>query len=130
MSNPIFVPALVIGEPLVALPGTAVISGSVVYKYVSVTATYAASDTDKTINCTAGTFTVTLPTAVGITGREYFIKNTGAGVITVDADGSETIDGALTFVLQNDGDEKHTNGIAVLSTGAGWISTSKTRNAE
>lgn len=128
MSNPIFIPALVIGEPLVALPGTAVISGSVVYKYVTKTSNYTASDTDKTINCTANSFTITLPTAVGITGREYLIKNTGAGIITLDAAGSETIDGVLTLTLRNDGDEKHTNGVAVLSTGANWIVTSAIRN--
>lgn len=129
MSNPIFVPALVVGAPLVSLPGTAVISGSVVYQYISKTATYTASDTDKTINCTANTFTILLPTAVGITGREYFIKNTGAGVITLDAAGSELIDGALTFLLQNDASPAHINGIAVLSTGVGWVITSKVFNS-
>lgn len=129
MSNPIFIPALVIGVPIAALPGTAVISGSVVYKYVEKTANYTASDTDKTINCTSGTFTVTLPTAVGITGREYFIKNTGGGIITVDAFGSETIDDALTYTLQNDPNPVHLDGIAVLSTGAGWIITSKISNS-
>lgn len=128
MSNPIFIPALVVGEALASLPGTAVIAGSVVYKYVEVSATYTASFTDKTINCTANTFTVTLPTAVGITGREYFIKNTGSGTITLAANGSELIDGAATVVLMNDANPTNSNGVAVLSTGAGWIVTSKIKN--
>lgn len=128
MSNPIFIPALCVGAPVASPPGTIVISGSVCYQYVEKSATYTASDTDKTINCTANSFTVSLPTAVGITGREYLIKNTGAGVITVDADGSETIDGALTFILRNDGDPAKKNGVAVLSTGVGWIITSKIFN--
>lgn len=128
MSNPIFVPALAVGVPVEVLPGTCVLAGSVVYQYVEKTATYTASATDKTINCTSNSFTVNLPTAVGITGREYLVKNTGSGVITVEAFGSQTIDGGLTHILRNDGDPTRRNGIAVLSTGAGWIITAKIFN--
>lgn len=130
MSNPVFVPSLVVGTPLSALPGTCVLQGSVVFQYVEKTAAYTCSDSDKTINCLSGTFTVTLPTAVGITGREYLIKNTGTGggVITLDAFGSEALDGALTFVLKNTANPTDVNGVAVLSTGAGWIITSKIFN--
>ncbi len=46
--------------------------------------------TDHTIDCTANTFTVTLPTAVGITGREYIISNSGSGVITIGTTSSQT----------------------------------------
>ena len=42
--------------------------------------------------------TITLPTAVGNT-NEYTIKRTGAGVVTIDGNGSETIDGSLTINL-------------------------------
>lgn len=55
-------------------------------------------DTDNTVICD-GTFTVTLPVASGVKGKVYFIKNVGMGTITVDADGSETIDGDTTVVM-------------------------------
>lgn len=127
MANPIFVPALVVGVPVASPPGTAVISGSVVYQYVEKTATYTASDTDKTIHATSGTFTITLPTAVGITGREYVIKNTGAGMVTVACTGGETIDGVSTFILSFGVNPTDSSCVSVLSTGANWIITSKSK---
>lgn len=42
--------------------------------------------------------TVTLPTATG-GGQVFVIKNIGAGITTIDADGSETIDGETTQIL-------------------------------
>jgi hypothetical protein len=45
---------------------------------------------------TANSPTVTLPTAVGITGRIYWIKNRGAGTVTVAAASGQTIDGRST----------------------------------
>ena len=39
---------------------------------------------NETINCTAGTFSVNLPTAVGIQGRVYILVNSGTGVITLE----------------------------------------------
>lgn len=128
MSNPVFIPQLVVGVPLVAPPGTCVLQGSVVFQYVEKTASYLCSDSDKTINCSANSFTITLPTAVGITGREYLIKNTGSGTITVACFGAETIDGDATIVLINDANPTNINGVAVLSTGADWIITSKITN--
>jgi hypothetical protein len=88
--------------------------------YVAKTATYTITDYDYTIDCTANTFTVTLPTAVGITGRIYIIKNSGAGVITVDADGTETIDGGANVSLATQYDS-----VTVQSDGANWIITSR-----
>ena len=67
--------------------------------YVAKTGAYTLTNSDYTVDCTSGTYSITLPTAVGITGREYNIKNTGAGTITVDANGTETIDDVLTIVL-------------------------------
>lgn len=45
--------------------------------------------------------TITLPTAASAKWRKYIIKKIDATVntVTIDADGAETIDGALTFVL-------------------------------
>ena len=64
---------------------------------INISALHTAVATNHVINCTANSFTVTLPTAVGIQGKEYIIKNSGSGVITVD--GTETIDGDLTQSL-------------------------------
>ncbi len=62
-----------------------------------------------------GTFTLTLPTAVGIAGKMYYIKNIGTGVITVDGDGSETIDGGATAVLT----DQYT-AITIISDNTEW----------
>ena len=68
--------------------------------YVAKTATYTILATDSLINCTANTFTVTLPSGATVgSGAQYTIKNSGTGSITVDGSGSETIDGSLTKTL-------------------------------
>lgn len=72
--------------------------------------------TDYTYNCLSGTFTVTLPTAVGITGRIYVIKNSGAGTITIATTSSQTIDGVTTQTLST-----QYSSYTVQSNGANWI---------
>lgn len=91
-------------------------SGAVTLPYLAITGATTLDATHYVVNCTANTFTVSLPTAVGITGRIYVIKNTGTGTITVDGNGSETIDGALTFLL-----DAQYESITIQSTGSGWI---------
>lgn len=83
--------------------------------YVAKTTTYTIAKKDYLIECTSGTFTVTLPTAVSDTGRQFIIKNSGAGTITIDGNGTETIDGAATVALAQY--ESKT----VVSNGANWI---------
>jgi hypothetical protein len=83
--------------------------------YRAITALRTLDATDYTVDCTANSFTVTLPTAVGITGRIYQINNSGTGTITVDANGTETINGDLTQTLS-----QHEQ-ITVQSTGSNWI---------
>ena len=72
--------------------------------------------TDHTIECTANTFTITLPTAVGCAGREYEIKNMGTGVITIDTTSSQTIDGTLTAIIA-----LQYGVLKVKSNGANWM---------
>ena len=84
--------------------------------YTGVSATYTILSTDYTIDCTANTFTVTLPTAVGITGQIYNIKNSGTGTITVDGDGTETIDGDTSIDIVTQYDSR-----TFQSNGANWI---------
>ena len=93
----------------------ATFTGSLALPYVTKTANYIATSSDHTIDCTANTFTVTLPTAVGITGRIYNIKNSGTGTITVDGDGTEAIDGEPILTINQ------YDCITVQSTNAGWI---------
>lgn len=84
--------------------------------FTNQTSNYTIDNTDCVVNCTANTFTVTLPTAVGLEGQYFIIKNRGTGYITVDADGSETIDGLQNKILaiQNES-------ITVISDGSNWI---------
>lgn len=66
----------------------------------SVTTTYTALDTDKTIFCdaTSAAFTVTLPAAASNVGRIYVIQKTDSGgnAVTIDGNASETINGSTT----------------------------------
>ena len=96
--------------------------GGTILSYLAKTADYTISAIDdSTIDCTANSFTVTFPTAVGIAGRTYIIKNSGNGVITVVGDGGQTIDGAATDLLAP--------GIArtYQSDGANWIIVTTSR---
>lgn len=86
--------------------------------YVAKTSNYTVTTSDSTIStidCTANTFTVMLPTAVGVVGRIYKIKNSGTGTITLDGDGPETIDGELTIEIPSG------VCIEVQSTNTNWI---------
>lgn len=89
--------------------------------YLAKTGAYTATKADlgKTLDCD-GTFTVDLPSAVGVKGKVLIIKNSGAGTITVDGNGSETIDGAATKSLA-----VQYEGIKIQSTGANWIIVGK-----
>jgi hypothetical protein len=62
-----------------------------------------------------GTFTVTLPTAVGNANVVIDIKNVSTGVVTVEGDGAETIDGAANYALV-----VQYQSITVISDGAAW----------
>jgi len=90
-------------------------TGGLALSYKAVTTTYTVLANDYVVDCTANSFTVTLPTAVGITGRQYIIKNSGTGSIVVDANSSETIDGQLTQTLSQ------YDALTVVSSGSVWI---------
>ena len=90
-------------------------SGYVLSRYIAKTANYTLTANDYTVDCTANTFTITLPTAVWIAWRIYNIKNTGTGTITVDANGTETIDWELTQSLIQ------WENMTIQSTWANWI---------
>lgn len=81
-------------------------------------AAYTIDTDDHIIELTSNTFTVTLPTAVGITGQQFIIKNSGSGTITLDGDGAETIDGAASVNLAQ------YDYITVVSNGTDFITIS------
>jgi hypothetical protein len=66
-------------------------------------------------NTAGGSFSVTLPTAVGNTAQITIKKIAAANQLTVDAAGAETIDGGLTAVLNNNNES-----ITLISDGANW----------
>jgi hypothetical protein len=97
-----------------------VINGSFSVPLSSKTSAYTATTDDHTILCNATTaaFTITLPTAVGISGRVYVIKKVDASVnaITVDGNGTETIDGSLTYSLNS-----QWQSVTIQSDGTNWV---------
>lgn len=95
------------------------VNGSFSLPWVAKTANYTATSTDYGINCTSGTFTITLPTAASIGNRQYKVKNSGTGVITVATTSSQTIDGSTTKTLNI-----QYGGIEMSSDGSNWIVTS------
>ncbi len=90
-----------------------------VFPYKAETSTYSISAaTDYTIDCTSGSFTVTLPTAVGITGQIFVIKKSSNGTtITLATTSSQTIDGSTTQLLS----PGSKGSLTVQSNGVNWI---------
>ena len=63
-----------------------------------ITGTYTILTTDSNIICnSASPFTVTLPTTS--VGQEFTISNINAGIITIEGDGSDTIDDELNQTI-------------------------------
>lgn len=72
-------------------------SGDITYTVQNKTTTYNATTIDDCIFCN-GTFTVNLPPA-STWSKPLNVKNIGTGIITIDANSTETIDGNLTMML-------------------------------
>jgi len=95
----------------------------------SKTANYTVLTTDQVNlgDATSGSFTYTLPTAVGNSGLvlEFEKTDSSANTVTIDGNGSETIGGSLTRVLlfQND----H---LKIVSDNANWKIVSGTKYVE
>lgn len=86
---------------------------------VTKTANFTATAAESVILCNAGLggFTITLPAAAGISGKEYEIKKIDAtgNVVTVDGNAAETIDGDPTFPLDTED-----AALWLVSDGANW----------
>jgi hypothetical protein len=86
------------------------------------TTTYAILTTDNVItyDCSGGTFTTTLPTAVGVTGKTYTLirtNQTASVAVTIATTSAQTIgafgSGALTLDIRGEA-------LTVISDGANW----------
>ena len=94
------------------------VGGSLSTAIVTKTANYTASASDYTILCnnTAAAITVFLPNASGITGRMYVIKKISSSFsVTIQASGSQTIDGVNTQILTSQYQK-----LVVQSDGSNW----------
>jgi hypothetical protein len=94
-----------------------VVTSAVTLPYVDKTANYTLTTLDYLVNATSGTFDLTLPTAVGVTGQVYVLKNSGTGIITIKTTSSELIDGVASGVLTL----VQYDSLKVMSTNSGWI---------
>ncbi len=96
------------------------ISGAIATAVGAKTGAYTLAIGDSTITAdgTSAAFQLTLPTAVGISGRVYTLKRTngGANNITVGTTSAQTIDGAATKTLG-----AQYSAITVQSDGANWL---------
>lgn len=86
------------------------------------TANYTATANDGSIECdaTGGAITITLPAASGTGGRIFAIKKTDSSgnAVTIDANASETIDGATTISLAS---QYSTAIIQCNTAGTAWL---------
>jgi len=83
--------------------------------YSAQTTTYSATANDRVIDCTSGTFQVTIPAASSNTGRLLTVRNSGSGAITLGRTGADTIGGATSQVLNGKGS------IEIVSNGSLWL---------
>jgi hypothetical protein len=95
------------------------VAGSLAVQLAAKTANYTLTAADNVIlgNASGGSFTLTLPTAVGIAGRTYTLKKVDSSVnaITVATTSAQTIDSSSTWSLSN-----QYQYVMVISDGANW----------
>jgi hypothetical protein len=106
------------GESVLGAGNIAIAASSPTLTINNKTAAYTvvAGDLGKIINCTSGSFTVSLTAAATLgAGFNVTVWNTNDGVITLDPSGSETIDGGYTTLLLRNGE-----GVQLICNGVGW----------
>ena len=86
-------------------------------KVTTITSATTLDQTHNVVLCNTGTYTVTLPAAASNTGKVYYIKNidSDGDDITIDGNGSETIDGDEEFLL-----DPYKHAVRIVSDGASW----------
>lgn len=87
---------------------------------VNETSNYTVTNNNGTIlvDASSGNVTVTLPSAVGLSGKIFVIKKTDSSgfQVIVDGDGSETIDGATTATITSQYES-----ITIISNNSNWF---------
>ncbi|SHG26044.1 hypothetical protein SAMN05443549_10330 [Flavobacterium fluvii] len=95
------------------------VNGSNGQKVTMVTTNTTLDDTHSIVLCNNGAVakTMTLPTAVGITGRIYSIKRGEASTadVTIATTSSQTIDGEMDYMLMNAKES-----VTIVSNGSNW----------
>lgn len=86
--------------------------------------TLTSADFGKLFTCSGTTYTVTLPTAVSNDGAVLAFKCTATGIVTLDGNGSQTIDTALTFPMVKG------ESYVIVASSSNWIVTTGMRNDE
>jgi len=88
--------------------------------YITRTTTYTTTITDRkvTANASGGAFTITLIAASSVAGERVMFRKIGTdtNLVTLDANSSETIDGAATLGLMTPGEWAE-----LLSDGTNWL---------
>lgn len=102
------------------LSGSLLVTGGTVAVGSVQTSTYAVLTTDNVVllSGASGAFSATLPTAVGVTGKIYYLKRTDqtlANAVTIATTSSQTIDGVTTRHLMTQYES-----LVVVSDGANW----------
>ena len=80
----------------------------------SISSAYTLGSSDSTVLVT-GTTTITLPTAMGVAGLQYTVKNIGSSVVTIVTTSGQTIDGAASLALVS-----QYEAATVQSDGSNW----------
>jgi hypothetical protein len=96
------------------------VNGSFATKVATKSANYTADATDHIlfVDASGAARTITLPSAVGLDGRQYIIKkkDSSTNAVIIAADGSETIDGDATVSLTMQWSVR-----TIVSDGANWM---------
>lgn len=92
--------------------------GSLTTGLVTKTATYSASLNDHIVlmNTTSAALTLTLPSAIGIVGRQYIVVNVGTKILTIATVSAQTINGGTSISLP-----AQYFSVMLLSDGANWL---------
>lgn len=99
-----------------SLQGGATAYLTINYSTTGVTGNYTVVSTSSFVgaNCSS-VCTVTLPTAVGITGKVYTVKMDGSSNVTIATTSAQTIDGGSTALLN----QQYTS-LDLISNGTNW----------
>jgi len=77
--------------------------GAIVGPFTSKTANYTITSADNTVLCLTNAFTLTLPTAIGLTGRKFYVKNgntiASGNNISIATTSAQTIDGSSSAAV-------------------------------